>query len=517
MCGISVSVPTCPDFMRFATEVQHPRGPDETRIVDLGFASLGINRLAISGLVGGSQPLLSADGNIHVVFNGAIYNVADLKQRFGIEVASNNDGEIIAPLYQRFGLQFSDYLEGMFAICIADRRTSQVIVAVDPTGIKPLYMWRGHDKAWRCASDPRAFPEELRREIVRVPPGTVHTSDGRWQRVRREVWRNGKLIELIRSSVREQIPNEVAWGCMLSGGVDSSLIVSLASEVSSPVRTITCGLRGGTDVLAGRRMAEHVKSEHHEVFVEFEELPLLVEAVVRETGSMEPWTVMGGVGTYIVAREARRLGMKVLLSGEGADELFGGYDEFQDLPSVFLKAVLSQYQADLGVTECLRLDRCAMAHGVEARVPFLETSVIRYARSLTPDEMILHSAAGSVRKRALRVAASSVLPSEFADRTKEEFSHGSGISAALRDIAAARYPDNVVQELSFAHPSFGITSSVHAWFFDEWIRRFGASFGGQWPSLVHRGLFRQTVSHYLPQGRDPIDYLGSETPRSQVT
>jgi asparagine synthase (glutamine-hydrolysing) len=506
MCGVCASSPSDPGFMGCALRVQLARGPDETKLEDLGFASLGINRLAVSGLRGGSQPLRSADGSVTVVFNGAIYNVAQLQKEFGLVLPSQNDGEVIAPLYQHLGLKFADYLEGMFSICIADSREKKLVIAVDPIGIKPLYYTRGENGAMLVASDVRSFPDSLRRLTRRLPPGTLLTSDGEWHRVSRAYWQDGALAELIRSSVQEQIPMEVEWGCMLSGGVDSSLIVQFASEACKSVQTITCGLRGGTDVLAGRRMAEHVCSEHHEVFVEQDELPALVESVVDATASMEPWTIMGGVGTYLVAREARRLGMKVLLSGEGADELFGGYDEFQQVPGVFLDGVLSQYQADLGVTECLRLDRCTMAHSVEARVPFLSTSVIRHARALPHREKILRSRSETVRKHALRMAAAQVMPKEFAYRAKEEFSHGSGISSAIHKIAADRYPQSRLQELAARFPSFGLRSPSHAWFFEEWLRLFGDSIGLDWSDLLDRGLYRQSVSFYVPRGADSFLY-----------
>ena len=506
MCGIVASIPGQSTFLRAAIDAQISRGPDETTVMDVGFAMIGINRLSISGIEGGSQPLSSPDGRIQVVFNGAIYNVERLKREFGLNLGSKNDGEVIAPLYERFGLQFADYLEGMFAICIADSNTRRLVVAVDPIGIKPLYYLCSEGGAMSFASDLRSFPPEMRRLVSRVPAGTILTSEGEWRRIARIYWNDGDLLELLRVSVREQIPQEVSWGCMLSGGLDSSLIVQLASEIASPVQTITCGFRNGTDMIAGRRMAERVNSIHQEVLVDREELIHVVKSVVAATASMEPWTVMGGVGTYLVAREARRLGIKVLLSGEGADELFGGYDEFQPLPDIFLDQVLLQYQADLGVTECLRLDRCTMANSVEARVPFLCTSVIRHARACATSSKIHRSGSGSICKYALRVAAAKVMPGEFADRTKEEFSNGSGISIALREIAEELYPPRRLRQLASKHPTFGIVSPAHAWFFAEWLAQFGETIGLEWPSLVQRGLYRQSVSRYSAVGAETAGY-----------
>lgn len=507
MCGISASKPSDSVFMSYAIRAQEMRGPDETHLLDLGFASVGINRLSISGLVKGSQPLSSKDGTIAVIFNGAIYNVDQICSDFGFVLESSNDGEVIASLYQRFGLSFANYLEGMFAICIIDKLNQLMVVAVDPIGIKPLYLYLGLDEVICVASDISSFPESIRNKAVRVPPGTVWCSDGRRQRVARAYCSQGGLLELLRESVYQQIPKEVGWGCMLSGGLDSSLIVQLASERVSNLTTLTCGMRDGTDMVAGRTMATHVGSSHHEILVDTEELPLLVDEVIRATCSMEPWTIMGGVGTYLVAREAKRLGLKVLLSGEGADELFAGYDEFQNIPDIFLDSILMQYQADLGVSECLRLDRCSMAHSIESRVPFLCTSVIRRSRMILPSEKIKKSGLLSICKYALRQAAAEVLPREFSDRSKEEFSHGSGISSQLNLIARRMYPNEKIAQIAQKHPSFCITTPSEAWFLDRWLSIFGDSIGLDWKELARRGLVRQPVSFYIPRISDPAIYL----------
>lgn len=506
MCGVSASLPTDSRFMEFALSAQQTRGPDESRVRDLGFAALGINRLSISGLVGGSQPLRSDDGDVECVFNGAIYNAPQLTERFELDPPSTNDGEMIAPLYQKFGLGFADHLEGMFAICLVDRSRRRLVLAVDPIGIKPLYYLFTGPHSLIAASDLRAFPEHLRRLAARLPAGTVLTNDGDWRRIERRYWSEQDLISLIRDSVVEQIPQEVPWGCMLSGGLDSSLVAALATESVGRVSTITCGFKDGSDLSAGAALSRHIASDHHEVIVDPEELPELVEQVVDATASMEPWTIMGGVGTYLVAREARTLGLKVLLSGEGADELFGGYDEFQDVPDIFLEPALAQYQADLGVSECHRLDRCTMAHGIEARVPYLCTSVIRHARSLPASMKIRRQNPTCVRKYALRAASRSVLPEDVAYRVKEEFSHGSGISSALRTIAESRYQQSAIDALAHKHPSFRITTPWHAWFFDVWRSRFGDSIGDDWDELLRRGIFRQTVSNYLPFRGDGFLY-----------
>lgn len=501
MCGIVASIPSDLSFTSHVLGVQSSRGPDQTSSLDLGFASLGANRLAISGVVNGPQPFISQDKSVIAVFNGAIYNVSTLQRTFEFELPSSNDGEVIPFLYQQFGLQFADYLEGMFAICIADLRERRLVLAVDQVGIKPLYTAE-QDGNFYVASVVQAFPPELRRIVTRVPSGTILTSDGTRRHIAHKYFEDRPLGELLKSSVVEQIPEEVPWGCMLSGGIDSSLITKIANDTVPGVHTFTCGTRNGPDLLAGREVARILRTEHHEVEVDVEELPEIVDAVIAATASMETWTIMGGVGTYLVARAAKRMGFKVLLSGEGADELFGGYDEFQDIPDVFLDSILLQYQVDLAVSECLRLDRTTMAHSIEARVPFLCTSVMRYARNLDPSQKIRRSNGGAIRKFALREFARTILPSEVALRKKEEFSHGSGITRELQSIASKLFSERDVINLQKSYPTFSIDTPVSAWFFRQWYSLFGNTIGDDWPTMVRRGLFRQPASIYLPRMKD---------------
>jgi asparagine synthase (glutamine-hydrolysing) len=505
MCGIAAAFPPNVEFVRGALTTQVSRGPDQMADVDLGFCGLGVNRLAISGLDGGDQPLVSSDGLITVVFNGAIYNAEALTDEFGFAPASANDGELVHLLYQQFGLGFADRLEGMFAVCLADAEREELVLAVDQVGIKPLY-WCDNHGSRLVASTITAFPPSLRGKVWRVPPGTVWSTSGEVRRITHVSYRDGPLGELLTESVLEQIPKEVEWGCMLSGGVDSALVARLASEARPGVPTFTCGTSEGSDLAGAREVAKILGTTHHEVMVDHDELPAVVDSVIRATASMEKWTVMGGVGTYLTARAAHDAGMKVLLSGEGADELFGGYDEFQDLPAAFLNARLVQYQVDLGTSECLRLDRTTMAHSIEARVPYLSTSIIRHARALGPDQKIRDVDGVCIRKYALRVFASTVLPERVAFRDKAEFSHGSGVTAELSRIAAALFPPSAVVRLGAAFPSFPIDDSLSAWFASRWLELFGTTIGTTWESMADRGLFRQRSTLYLPAVSDSAIY-----------
>jgi asparagine synthase (glutamine-hydrolysing) len=441
--------------------------------------------------------MTSDDGTVHVIFNGAIYNSEALIREHNLTPRSTNDGEVIHFLYQKFGMRFADYLEGMFAVCIADTKRGELILACDQVGIKPLY-YCDLDGHRYVASVFSAFPAHMLRYVKRFPPNMVWSSAGAFEGIRQPVHNNATLEELLESSVAQQIPKEVEWGCMLSGGVDSAVIARLAAGACTQLKTFTCGTPDSPDLAAGREVADLLGATHHEITVDLSELPQIVDAVIQTTASIETWTVTAGVATYLTARRAHDEGFKVLLSGEGADELFGGYDEFQDIPPAYLNSILIQYQNDLGATECLRLDRAAMLHSVETRVPYLSTHVIQHARHLPPREKIRTTGGEPIRKYALRKYAATILPDWVAHRRKEEFAKGSCITRELRRIANSLYPPDAVLHLSSSFPSFPISDGLSAWFFSRWLELFGNTVGEDWHSMVERGLFRQPWNIYLP-------------------
>ena len=491
MCGIGACVPFDQNFLTRVNVANVARGPDSTDVLRLDFGGLAINRLAISGIDFGDQPLWNQERTLAVVFNGAIYNSGDLHQRFQVPSHTGNDGEIILELYRRFGTSFADYLEGIFAILVADVERETLTVANDQFGVKPLY-WTRSNGAVNFASTIESFPVDQMSSLERFPPGLVWTSSGEWRRIRSLV--EPASLESFPDIVCSQIPLEVEWGCFLSGGVDSSLITALAGQFSSQVHTFTCGTPDGSDLLAAREVATFLGTDHHERIIAVEELPDIVSRVIRATSSFERFTVMGGVGTYLVSELAHSKGMKVVLSGEGADELFGGYDEFQEVPYAFLNDQLESAVMDLGSTECLRLDRCSMAHSLEARVPFLSQRLVPTILRMDPTEKIDRRSELTVRKSILRSYAESFLPSKIAHREKVEFTVGAGVTGALAVLAKQRMSERDVLSLQRAFPTFPIHDALTAWFFEEWWECVGNRLEGSWPELVDRGLFRQNAN-----------------------
>jgi asparagine synthase (glutamine-hydrolysing) len=491
MCGIGACIPFDRGFLDRTFVANIERGPDSSGMVQLDFAGLSVSRLAISGLSAGDQPLWNQERTVAVVFNGAIYNSKELHLKCEVPSRTGNDGEIVLELYRRYGTSFADHLDGIFSIVIADAERRLLIVANDQFGVKPLY-WVRSRGAVSIASTVDSFTDEQLLLVERFPPGGVWTSAGQWRRIRSVV--ETASLEDFPEIVASQIPSEVEWGCFLSGGVDSSLITALALESSPRVKTFTCGTPDGSDLLAAREVAEILGTDHHERIIEVEELPDIVSRVIRATASFERFTVMGGVGTYLVSELAYAEGMKVVLSGEGADELFGGYDEFQDVPYPYLNDWLEAAVMDLGSTECLRLDRCSMAHSLEARVPFLSQRLVPTVLGLDPAVKIDRSGAEPVRKAMLRSFAKSFLPANIAYREKVEFTVGAGVTGALSSLAEQRISEATMRQLQNDFPTFPIHDSLTAWFFQEWWEAIGERFGGNWLQLVERGLFRQPTN-----------------------
>jgi len=432
-----------------------------------------------------------------LVFNGAIYNARELSKELGYQGLTDNDGEIVLELYKRHGLRFIDFLEGMYAVCIVDEQEEDVILALDPVGIKPLYISESEEGIY-FSSEVRGFQGHGLKNIRRFLPGSSYSVKSKTTHRRRLVVDEPRnLEELLRDSVESQIPREVGWATMLSGGIDSSLITKFARDLERPVISYTCGREGDTDYSASVAVARELEVDHRIIDVEDAEIPELVELVVRQTNSMERWTIAAGVPTYIVARAARADGLKVLLSGEGADELFGGYDEFQGVSLQDLNPMLVQYQQDLGTSECLRLDRMTMVASIEARVPFLSAKIIAFARNLSPEEKIGMLDGAHTRKVPLHRLAQKHLPALVTERKKAEFSHGSGLSRRISDIARSKYSDTAIMKLDRELSGHRVSSAEDAWYLDIWLQNGGREIGDSMSEMQSRGLFRQHFNPYL--------------------
>jgi asparagine synthase (glutamine-hydrolysing) len=443
MCGIVVvHDPTGPDSSlgeRMLDRIAH-RGPDGRGRRRVGHTWLGHVRLSIVDLGEGDQPLASGDGHWAVV-NGEIYNHEELRETHLRDPRTDSDSEaaLSAVLSEESGSMAQ--LRGMYAFAVADE-DGNLVVARDVLGVKPLY-WAHVDGAVVFASELQAFDPAHRPHVEEFPPGhrwspsrglrrfrSLPDGDGSTLTVREEAL--VLLRERLVTAVSQRMMADVPIGVFLSGGLDSSLVAAIMAShrdrAHGPVHSFAAGTAGSSDLLAARRVADHLGLEHHERVYDADEVVAVLPAVVRSIESYEPSLVRSAVPNYLLAETAART-VKVVLTGEGADELFAGYDHYRDLPQAELRAELLRGVAGLHNLNLQRCDRVTMAHGLEARVPFLDRDLVDLAARL-PVEWLLPGQHGQ-EKTVLREAFTGWLPDDLLWRPKEQFGDGSGTAAVM--------------------------------------------------------------------------------------
>jgi len=439
----------------------HHRGPDGSGTRQVGATWLGHTRLAIVDLDGGEQPLRSRDGERWVVVNGEIYNHDTLRASLGGEWLTDSDSEVVLRVVERRGTAGIHDLRGMYAWCVASR-SGEVVLARDPLGVKPLYWARHHDRVL-AASELAAFPEDLRVHVEEFPPGHHWTPRAGLQPfvdlradplgmelgpapelTRREQARTA-VRETLVTAVRERTMADVPVGVFLSGGLDSSIVAAILARLARPgtvVRSFAAGTEDSSDLVAARVVADHLGLEHHERVYTDDEVMAVLPEVVRVTESYEPSLVRSAVPNYLLAELAAQH-VKVVLTGEGADELFAGYHHLRDMDVDSLRDALADGIDALHHLNLQRCDRVSMAHGLEARVPFLSREMLALAQRV-PMEWKLLGEDGreqAQEKALLREAFSGWLPETILWRRKEQFGDGSGTADVMVRRAARLVPE----------------------------------------------------------------------------
>ncbi|MDQ3680292.1 MAG: asparagine synthase (glutamine-hydrolyzing) [Actinomycetota bacterium] len=432
------------------------RGPDGQGAVALDSAWLGHRRLSIVDTGGGRQPLATEDGRMHLVGNGEIYNHEEVRRTLeGVRFSTDSDNEVALHLVERHGPGALRQLAGMFAFLIAGNGGC-FVAARDPVGIKPLY-WAQRDGQVRFASEIRAFDANWHSEVELFPPGHYWTPQEGLVRFATPVPAslgerfappNGPdaepppgLVEELRSKVEVAIERHLMAdgpvGVFLSGGLDSSIVAAVAAEKlrqeGKTLQTFAVGSKDSADLELARIVAEHLGTEHHERVFTAEEARAILPEVVRTIESYDPSLVRSAVPNYFLSEMAAS-SVKVVLTGEGADELFAGYEYHRaieghsDLHDELVRTVESLHGLNLQ-----RCDRVTMIHGLEARVPFLDLDVIAFSLAI-PAEWKLQPE-GRPEKWLLRLAFEGTVPDEVLWREKAEFGDGSGAALALIDEA----------------------------------------------------------------------------------
>jgi asparagine synthase (glutamine-hydrolysing) len=443
--------------------IEH-RGPDGRGARTVGSTWLGHTRLSIVDLDGGAQPMTGGDSARWVVANGEIYNHDDLRKNLRGPFSTESDSEVVLHVIDERGTAGVHDMRGMYAFCVAgpDDAEKPVVLARDPLGVKPLY-WAHHDDRVLAASELCAFPEEIRPLVEEFPPGHHWTPAGGLQAfvdlrndplgvdepvgplftTREQA--HSAIRETLATATRERMMADVPVGVFLSGGLDSSIIAAILAREAAPgeqVHSFAAGTPGSSDLAAARRVADEFGLVHHERSYTDDEVIEVLPAVVRATESYEPSLIRSAVPNYLLAELAAKH-VKVVLTGEGADELFAGYHHLRDLDPDQLRVALAEGLETLHNLNLQRCDRVTMAHGLEARVPFLSRHLLAVAQRI-PLEWKLLGDDGQERaheKAILREAFDGWLPDEILWRRKEQFGDGSGTADVMTRRAESFVPD----------------------------------------------------------------------------
>ena len=423
-------------------QIKH-RGPDGNGLVDIPAGSLGHARLAILDVAGGRQPMNYEQHWIS--FNGEIYNHLDLRYRYLKEqpLGTRTDTEVILHLYTLFGPQCVELLDGMFAFAIISG--DELLLARDPLGIKPLYLGTKGDTLY-FASEVKAL-SQLTDDIREFPPGHWYHSKLGWrcyyelgdriQTVKPIAPSEDEALPFVRDTLRQavhkRLMSDVPLGVSLSGGLDSSIVSLLACEGLEQLNSFTVGVEGSPDLAAARAVARFLGTKHHEFVYTVQDIQAVLPEVIYYLESFDLALVRSAVPNYFLARLASEQ-VKVLLTGEGADELYAGYTYLGafDEPEA-LQSELVYITASLHNTNLQRADRMSMAHGLEARVPFLDVKSVALALSLSAGWKLQKE--DRPEKALLRRAFAGNLPEEIVNRPKQKFSQGAGSSAMMAQWA----------------------------------------------------------------------------------
>ncbi|XP_020815890.1 asparagine synthetase [glutamine-hydrolyzing] 1-like [Drosophila serrata] len=476
---------------------QRHRGPDSTGVYVIASEGVAMvhERLRIVGVAEGDQPFVSEDGNLILVANGEIYNYLELSAEIAKRRGSYNpksDCHVILELYKDYGVDLLDHMSGMFAFALYDRRTKEVLLARDPVGIIPMYV--GEDEAGNLwvASEMKCLVDTCPKVETFTPGEARFGKVGRlqtcWQFQQpwlKEVPSQACELSLLRSNlesaVRSHLHCDAHFGALLSGGVDSSLIASIATKIMRErdpnyrLKTFSVGLQDAPDFEAARHVAKFIDSDHKEIIFEIDDALDGIRDIVYHLETYDVTTVRCSLPMLLLARYIKSTGIKMILSGEGADELFGGYLYFHKAPNYedFHEELVKRVR-QLHLSDCLRANKVAMAKGVELRVPFLDTGFVNHVMQIRPEDKIpgpLNKFGGEQHKRlekyVLRAAfADNYLPDDVLWRQKEQFSDGVGYDwiDSIRRVATSHVTDEEFAGAALRFP-FNTPSTKEAYYY----------------------------------------------------
>ena len=454
--------------LKMSQKIRH-RGPDWSGIYCGGTAILAHERLSIVDPESGGQPLYSPDRKQVLAVNGEIYNHQEIRRRFAgrYEFQTGSDCEVILALYREKGIDFLEDLSGIFAFVLYDEERDEFLIARDPIGVIPLYIGYDSDGTVYVASELKALEGQCEC-YEPFPPGHYYSS--RLSAMRQYYCRDWMQYDAVKDNpasvvaihdaledaVRRQLMSDVPYGVLLSGGLDSSVISAIAEKYSEMrieddsrtkaywprLHSFAVGLKGAPDLAKARLVAEHIGTVHHEINYTIQEGLDAIRDVIYFIETYDVTTVRASTPMYLLARVIKSMGIKMVLSGEGADEIFGGYLYFHKAPTP--KDFHEETVRKLGklyLYDCLRANKSLSAWGVEGRVPFLDKEFLDVAMRTNPEAKMCRG--DEIEKRIVREAFADMLPAEVAWRQKEQFSDGVGYSwiDTLKQITAEAVTD----------------------------------------------------------------------------
>ena len=487
MCGI-VGVFDCktdteslrPKLLTMSKKIRH-RGPDWSGIYSDDNIVLAHERLAIVDPQSGGQPLYTKDRTLVLAVNGEIYNHQEIRKTLpDYEFLTQSDCEVILALYRKKGISFLEDLNGIFAFALYDKANNSYFIARYHIGIIPFYMGWDEWGNFYVASELKALEGTCNNIKEFLPGHYLYSKDGgyelkKWYKREWESYDNVKdnvsdiavLRKGLEDAVHRQLMSDVPYGVLLSGGLDSSIIAAVTKKFASKriesgdtqaawypqLHSFAVGLKGSPDLAAARKAADHIGTVHHEIHFTIQEGLDAIRDVIYHLETYDVTTVRASTPMYLMARIIKSMGIKMVLSGEGSDELFGGYLYFHKAPDArsFHEETVRKL-GKLHLYDCLRANKSLAAWGIEGRVPFLDKEFMDIAMRLNPEDKMAKN--GRIEKWILRKAFEDYLPESIAWRQKEQFSDGVGYSwiDTLKAVAAEKVSDEQLANARYRFP-----------------------------------------------------------------
>ena len=467
-----------PQVLEMAKTIRH-RGPDWSGIYNDDKAILAHERLAIVDPASGKQPLFSEDKKLILAANGEIYNHRELRAHFpNYEFQTDSDCEVILALYKEKGIHFVDDMNGIFGFALYDVDNDEYFIARDHMGIIPLYIgWDKHGTFY-VASELKAL-EGICTKIELFPPGHFLSSkDGKLVQWYKRDWENYQAVkdnetsidevrQALEDAVRRQLMSDVPYGVLLSGGLDSSVTSAIAKKYAErrieaddkeqawwpQLHSFSVGLDGSPDLVAAKKVADHIGTIHHEIVFTIQEGLDAINDVIYQLETYDITTIRASTPMYLMARVIKSMGIKMVLSGEGADELFGGYLYFHKAPNAeeFHEETVRKL-SKLHMYDCLRANKSLAAWGIEGRVPFLDKEFMDVAMRVNPQDKMINNE--RMEKWVVRKAFEDMLPESVAWRQKEQFSDGVGYDwiDTLKEVVDAEVSQDQLENAHFRYP-----------------------------------------------------------------